>query len=843
MKKLLLIDGNSIVNRAFYAMPNLTSSQGICTGGIFGFLKMLSKVIKEEHPTNIGVAFDLKAPTFRHLEYKEYKAGRRAMPEELVQQIPILKDLLQKMNIATFEKEGFEADDILGTLSKEFKGECIIVSGDKDILQLVDDRCTVFHTKKGISDVVKYTPELLKEEGIAKPEYVTDLKGLMGDSSDNLKGVPGVGKVTATSLIAEYGNLDNLYSHIEEIKGKLKEKLIEGKDDAYNSKHLATIVRNVPIDTSENVTAFSGIIGGEAYTKMVELDFKNIDSMFTFEKVEVVNQKTVAEIVVITNEDELQTALRKANDTKKLCFNLDGQISFTVDGKTEYIIREQESLLDITIPQEVVYQNIVNYLNTSDIQKTVFDLKNNYYILKEFIEPFEANDLLLMSYVADVSKHKTVLRDLLESYGKNTEAPCVAMLELFEELKAKTIKENSYSIYKDIEMPLVGVLFDMETTGFRVDVKMLDDLNVGYTERISTLEESIYEIAGEKFNINSPKQLGEVLFDKLALPSGKKKSTNADVLEKLYHLNPIVPLILEYRKIAKLQSTYIVGMKKLLDKNDRLHTIFKQALTTTGRLSSTEPNLQNIPVRTAEGKEIRKAFIASENNRLVVADYSQIELRLMAHMSEDEQMISDFNSSKDIHASTASVVFGVKLDEVTKDMRRKAKAVNFGIIYGISDFGLSEDVGCSIGEARNFIKKYFEGYPKVKEYMDNTVASAKEKGYVETLFGRRRVIPELNSSVYTVRSFGERAAMNMPLQGTASDIIKLAMIEVHKKLMNVKNAKLILQVHDELIIDCPKDRVDEVAKIIKETMENVFTLKVPLIAEVGVGENWIEAKD
>ncbi len=843
MKKLLLIDGNSIVNRAFYAMPNLTSSQGICTGGIFGFLKMLSKVIKEERPTNIGVAFDLKAPTFRHLEYKEYKAGRRAMPEELVQQIPILKDLLQKMNIATFEKEGFEADDILGTLSKDFNGECIIVSGDKDILQLVDERCTVFHTKKGISDVVKYTPELLKEEGIANPEYVTDLKGLMGDSSDNLKGVPGVGKVTATSLIAEYGNLDNLYSHIEEIKGKLKEKLIEGKDDAYKSKHLATIVRNVPIDTSESVTAFSGIIGSEAYTKMVELDFKNIDSMFSFEKVEVVNQKTVAEIVVITNEDELQTALRKANDTKKLCFNLDGQISFTVDGKTEYIIREQESLLDITIPQEVVYQNIVNYLNNSDIQKTVFDLKNNYYILKEFIEPFEANDLLLMSYVADVSKHKTVLKDLLESYGKNTEAPCVAMLELFEELKAKTIKENSYSIYKDIEMPLVGVLFDMETTGFRVDVKMLDDLNVGYTERISTLEESIYEIAGEKFNINSPKQLGEVLFDKLALPSGKKKSTNADVLEKLYHLNPIVPLILEYRKIAKLQSTYIVGMKKLLDKNDRLHTIFKQALTTTGRLSSTEPNLQNIPVRTAEGKEIRKAFIASENNRLVVADYSQIELRLMAHMSEDEQMISDFNSSKDIHASTASVVFGVKLDEVTKDMRRKAKAVNFGIIYGISDFGLSEDVGCSIGEARNFIKKYFEGYPKVKEYMDNTVASAKEKGYVETLFGRRRVIPELNSSVYTVRSFGERAAMNMPLQGTASDIIKLAMIEVHKKLMNVKNAKLILQVHDELIIDCPKDRVDEVAKIIKETMENVFTLKVPLIAEVGVGENWIEAKD
>lgn len=843
MNKLLLIDGNSIVNRAFYAMPNLTSSSGICTGGIFGFLKMLSRLIKEESPTHIACAFDLKEPTFRHKEYPEYKAGRHPMPEELVQQIPILKNLLNDMEIATFELAGYEADDILGTLSKDFDGECIIVSGDKDILQLVSDKCTVYHTKRGITDVIKYTPDLLRNEGIEKPVYITDLKGLMGDSSDNLKGVQGVGKVTANNLISQYGSLDNLYEHIDEIKGKLKEKLIDGKNDAYSTKKLATIFREVPLNYKINDLRFEGALPNESYRKMIELDFRKPEEMFSFESESVSSDLSQAEIVYIENEADLTSALEKSKQTKTLCFNIDNVSSFTIDGKTEFVLKEQEDLLSSTVSQDRFCEILVDYLDEPSVHVTVFDLKTVYYDLKQFKKIFDADDLLLLSYATDVSKNKNDLKSLLETYGKTIETPCCSILTLFEELKNKSVSENSFSIYTDVELPLVKVLFDMEQTGFRIDVDLIDKLGASYSQRISDLESSIYELAGVKFNINSPKQLGEILFDKMGLPGGKKKSTNADVLEKLYFINPIVPLILEYRKVAKLQSTYIVGLKKLLDNDNRLHTVFKQALTTTGRLSSTEPNLQNIPVRTQEGKEIRKAFIASNDKELVVADYSQIELRLMAHMSGDKQMIKDFLSEKDIHSSTASAVFGVPLDEVTKDMRRKAKAVNFGIIYGISDFGLSEDVGCSVSEARSFMQKYFETYPSVKVYMENTVENAKQNGFVETLFGRRRVIPELKSPVYNMRAFGERAAMNMPLQGTASDIIKIAMVRVYDKLKEIKDAKLILQVHDELVVDCPKESVELVSKIVEETMENVIQLKVPLLAEVGVGKNWLEAKD
>lgn len=843
MNKLLLIDGNSIVNRAFYAMPNLTSSSGVCTGGIFGFLKMLSKLIKEENPTHIACAFDLKEPTFRHKEYPEYKAGRRPMPEELVQQIPILKELLQSMGIAIFSLAGYEADDILGTLSKEYDGSCIIVSGDKDILQLVSDKCTVYHTKKGITDVIKYTPELLQSEGIKEPIYITDLKGLMGDSSDNLKGVQGVGKVTANNLISEYGSLDNLYDHIDEIKGKLKDKLIDGKDDAYSTKKLATIYREVPLTYSMDDLSFSGVISGEAYQKMVELDFKKPEDMFTFSTVNTGVSEDIADIVYIENENDLNKALEQSKETGILCFNIDNTSSFTVDGKVEYILKEQEDLLSSTVSQDRFLELLKDYIGSDKIKITVFDLKNVYYQFRNNGFVFDADDLLLLSYSADVSKNKGDLKSLLETYQKSAETPCCSMLRLFDELKQKCLSENTFSIYTDIELPLIKVLFDMEQTGFRIDVDLIDKLGSSYSEKIADLEQKIYELAGVKFNINSPKQLGEILFDKLGLPGGKKKSTSADVLEKLYFINPIIPLILEYRKVAKLQSTYIFGIKKMLDNNNRLHTVFKQALTTTGRLSSTEPNLQNIPVRTPEGKEIRKAFIASEGKELVVADYSQIELRLMAHMSGDKQMIADFLSEKDIHSSTASAVFGVPLDEVTKDMRRKAKAVNFGIIYGISDFGLSEDIGCSVLEARAFMQKYFENYPNVKAYMDKTVEDAKQNGYVETLFGRRRIIPELKSPVYTIRTFGERAAMNMPLQGTASDIIKIAMVRVYEKLKEIDGAKLILQVHDELVVDCPKESVERVSKIVEETMENVISLKVPLFAEVGVGDNWLEAKD
>ncbi len=843
MKKLLLIDGNSIVNRAFYAMPNLTSSKGICTGGIFGFVKMLSKLIKEEKPTHIACAFDLKAPTFRHKEYAEYKAGRHPMPEELVQQIPLLKELLVKMDIAIFSLEGYEADDILGTLSKNFDGETIIVSGDKDLLQLSDAHTTVYHTKKGITDVIKYTPALLKEEGIREPINITDLKGLMGDSSDNLKGVAGVGKVTATNLISEYGDLDNIYAHIDDIKGKLKEKLIDGKDDAYITKKLATIYREVPITYTESDLEFKGSLSDDAYRALIEFDFKNVEDLFDFNR-DIGTVETVHHNVISLDDNQaLLNALKEVETTKKICFIYDERLSFTPDGLNEYIIKEAEDLLSITVDEEFALEQISAYLKRTDISILVFDLKSMYHSLDKYIQPFKANDLLLLSYVADVSRHKTELKPLLEGYGFDAEAPACSAIELFEVLKSKTIQEGSYSVYTDIELPLVEVLYLMEKTGFRVDVDKIDSLNDTYDALIESYESDIYKIAGTTFNINSPKQLGEILFDKLGLPGGKKKSTSADVLEKLYYLNPIIPLILDYRKYAKLRSTYVVGIKKQLDSTNRLHTIFKQALTTTGRLSSTEPNLQNIPVRTTEGREIRKAFIASNGNALVVSDYSQIELRLMAHMSGDERMIRDFQSNKDIHSATASAVFGVPINEVTKEMRRKAKAVNFGIIYGISDFGLSEDIGCSVGEAREFIKKYFETYPKVKQFMDGTVQKAKECGYVQTLFARRRIIPELNSTVYNMRMFGERAAMNMPLQGTASDIIKLAMIKVFDALKSIDDAKLILQVHDELIVDCPEKYVDKVSEIVKKSMEDIIELKVPLIAETGSANNWLEAKE
>lgn len=843
MKKLLLIDGNSIVNRAFYAMPNLTSSKGICTGGIFGFIKMLSKLIKEEKPTHIACAFDLKAPTFRHKEYAEYKAGRHPMPEELVQQIPLLKDLLVKMDIAIFSLEGYEADDILGTLSKNFDGETIIVSGDKDLLQLSDECITVYHTKKGITDVIKYTPALLKEEGIREPINITDLKGLMGDSSDNLKGVAGVGKVTATNLISEYGDLDNIYAHIDDIKGKLKEKLVVGKEDAYITKKLATIYREVPIKYTETDLEFKGSLSDDAYRALIDFDFKNVEDLFDFNR-EIGTVETIHHNVISLDDNQtLLNALKEVETTKKICFIYDERLSFTPDGINEYIIKEPEDLLSITVDEEYALEQMSEYLKRTDITVLVFDLKSMYHTLERYLNVFKADDLLLLSYVADISRHKTEIKPLLEGYGLDAEAPACSSMELFEILKSKTIQEGSYSVYTDIELPLVEVLYSMEKTGFKVDISKIDSLNDTYDCLIEAYESDIYKVAGTTFNINSPKQLGEILFDKLGLPGGKKKSTSADVLEKLYYLNPIIPLILEYRKISKLRSTYIVGIKKQLDSTNRLHTIFKQALTTTGRLSSTEPNLQNIPVRTTEGREIRKAFIPSDGNALVVSDYSQIELRLMAHMSGDERMIRDFQSNKDIHSATASAVFGVPINEVTKEMRRKAKAVNFGIIYGISDFGLSEDIGCSVGEAREFIKKYFETYPKVKQFMDDTVQKAKECGYVQTLFGRRRIIPELNSSVYNMRMFGERAAMNMPLQGTASDIIKLAMIKVFDALKSIDDAKLILQVHDELIIDCPEKYVDEVSEIVKNSMEGIIDLKVPLIAETGSAKNWLEAKE
>lgn len=839
MSKLILIDGNSIINRAYYAMPYLTSSSGVCTGGLHGFLKMLAKLIREENPTHLACAFDLKAPTFRHKKYEDYKAGRRPMPEELAQQIPILKEILKGMGIKCFELEGYEADDILGTLSTLCPFESMIVSGDKDVLQLVSDKCTVIHTKKGISEVIRYTPELLKEEGIGDPSYVTDLKGLMGDSSDNIKGVPGVGAKTAGRLIATYGTLENLYDHIDEQKGKLKEKLIEGRESALFSKELATINREVPLTYEWSELELHSVFPTQAYDMLMELNLVSIIESFTFEK----QTKETYTRKDISSESELIEALEKCRKNGHFTFYIGNDISFCCDDSVEYFIVSGESLLDIGISFDRALELILPILQNDNIEKMLFDIKSLYHTFKINSIPFKSEDLLLLSYVSDVSKHKTELIPLLENYSLNSDFPSIGIRVLFERIK-KELSKQGLEVYENIEKPLVEVLYNMETNGFLINVEIIEELKEKYSAIISDLQERIWEYAGEKFNINSPKQLGVILFDKLMLKSDKKKSTGADKLEKLINHHPIVGLVLEYRKYSKLQSTYIIGIQGLLDKNNRLHTIFKQALTTTGRLSSTEPNLQNIPVRTKEGREIRKAFIAEKGHKLVCADYSQIELRLVAVMSGDEHMIADYNSGHDIHRATAAKVFNLPIEYVTDEMRSRAKAVNFGIIYGISDFGLSENIGCSVKEAKSFIERYFESYPAVKEYMQKTVEEAKVNGYVQTLSGRTRVIPELSSPVYNVRAFGERAAMNMPLQGTASDIIKLAMIAVYKRLgEEAPNAKLLLQVHDELIVDCPELDVEKVKSILKECMENVMKLTVPLIAEVGVGDNWLEAKE
>lgn len=839
MNKLILIDGNSIINRAYYAMPYLTSNNGVCTGGIHGFLKMLAKLIREEQPTHLACAFDLKVPTFRHKKYADYKAGRRPMPEELAQQIPIIKELLKAMGIKYFELEGYEADDILGTISLRCQFPTLIVSGDKDILQLASDKCTIIHTKKGISEVIRYTPELLKEEGIGDPSYITDLKGLMGDSSDNIKGVAGIGAKTAGNLIATYGNLENLYDHIDEQKGKLKEKLIEGEDSAFFSRELATINREVPLtfDWSELElhTPFPSI----AYDKLMELNLVNIVEAFSFEK----EVKVEYERVEISKEEDLISALELCKKEGSFTFYIGDDISFCCNEEKEYFLTSGESLLDLGINYDRALELIKPILFDDGITKVLFDIKGLYHTLELEDKIFKCDDLLLISYVYDVSKHKTELIPLLENYSVETSFPAIGIRVLFNLIKGK-LNEQSLDVYQNIEMPLVEVLYSMEKNGFLIDVSIIEDLKFKYAEILVDLQEKIWEYAGEKFNINSPKQLGNILYDKLQLKSDKKKSTGADKLEKLRNYHPIIDLVLEYRKYSKLQSTYIIGIQSLLDKNNKLHTIFKQALTTTGRLSSTEPNLQNIPVRSKEGREIRKAFIAEKGHKLVCADYSQIELRLVAAMSGDEHMISDYNSGHDIHRATAAKVFGIPIEFVTDEMRSSAKAVNFGIIYGISDFGLSENIGCSVKKAKGFIERYFESYPKIQEYMQKTVEEAKINGYVQTLSGRTRVIPELSSPVYTVRSFGERAAMNMPLQGTASDIIKLAMIAVNKELAEkVPQAKLLLQVHDELIVDCPESDVEIVASILKKCMEGVMQLKVPLIAEVGVGDNWLEAKE
>lgn len=847
--KIILIDSNSLVNRAFHALPPLQLADGMYTNAIFGYISMLQKLIAEEKPTHICAVFDCRAKTFRHLRYDGYKATRKPMAEELAQQLPVLQELLKAMGISIKMMEGVEADDIIGTLAKRFGEETIIVTGDRDCLQLADETTTVYLTKKGVSDVAQFTPEELSASEGLTPEQIIEYKGLAGDSSDNIPGAPGVGPKTAKDLLLQYGNIDGIYAHIGEIKGKLAEKLADNKDKVYLSKELATICTEVDIPCTLKEIEFKYPLSQEAYNLMQKLRFKNLMDRFEFtENITLSGENKVskAEKVELRNVEEMEKVVKSIPQGAVLAFYFGETVNFS-DGKTEWILNTRTDLFGDGISDGQAAK-LFSHILTENYRKVFFDVKAFKKIMDEYdVEvkmPYD--DVSLQAYLLNPGRNIKKATDLLADYGFACENIASEILLLEDELGRKTDNMQLSELYEKIELPLAECLFEMEKKGFRVDIGVMDELDKQYTGEIAVLLKEIYEIAGEEFNVNSPKQLAYILFDKLSLPHSKKNKTgysvDANVLEELDH--PICEVLLKYRRITKLKSTYIDGMRNLVNKKTfRTHTCFKQNLTATGRLSSTEPNLQNIPVRRAEGKEIRKMFIPSEGCMLISADYSQIELRLLAHFSNDESLIEAYGKDADIHALTASKIFGVDLKQVTEQMRSSAKAVNFGIIYGISSFGLAKNASVSNYQAKKFIDEYFNTYPGVKRFMDDNVRTAKEKGYLRTLMGRIRYFPELTSSKYNIRSFGERAAMNMPLQGSASDIIKKAMLDVSDELKKRElKAQLILQVHDELILDVPRDEVEEVKLLVKEKMENVCKLRVPLVVNVAVGKNWYEAK-
>lgn len=879
-EKVMLIDGNSIANRGFYALPNLTNSEGIYTGAIYGFLNIMFKFMDDEKPDYIGVAFDLHAPTFRHKRFEDYKGTRKGMPEELRQQMPILKELLTKMGIKIYECEGFEADDILGTLSKK-ADDCgiipVVVSGDRDLLQIAGKnlKIKIPKTKGGKTEVEDYyESDVIEKYGVTPTQFI-DMKALMGDSSDNIPGVPGIGEKTAAKIIKEYGDIENAIAHASEIKPKkASENLAEFQEQARLSKFLATIVRNMDIDLDKDNMLTKNIFTPEAYEMFKRLEFKSMYNRFE-------SSETVLKNVC----DDFYKVLENESDIEKYVSNIDKNLEYSY-----FLYKEDNTLKAISVYTDkscvVVYgeNNILKYFNEFLTSKEFCKIGNN---VKEDIRFMRTKnveidgivfDTALGGYVLNPTREEYLYNDIASEYLKTTYPSeeeilgkgkkRVSIDELDKDVKntfmarnAKTFYDGSdiiraeierngqHKLYYDIELPLMRVLADMEKEGIKVDRKALEDYGDMLSEKIEAITKEIYDIAGEEFNINSPKQLGVILFEKMELKGGKKTktgySTAADILEKLKSESPIVEKILYYRQLAKLKSTYVDGLISVIDdKTDKIYSTFNQTVTATGRISSTEPNLQNIPVRLDLGRELRKVFIPSDENRCFIdADYSQIELRVLAHISEDETLINAFKNNQDIHRLTASQVFNIPFDEVTPLQRRNAKAVNFGIVYGIGAFSLSQDLGITRKEAENYINGYFEKYPKIKTYIDKTIRDAEEKGYVSTIFERRRAMPELQSGNFNVRSFGERVAMNMPIQGSAADIIKIAMVKVYNALKekNMKS-KLILQVHDELLIDAYIDEIDEVKDILKNEMENAVELKTHLDIDVHTGKNWYEAK-
>ena len=848
MKKLMIFDGNSIINRAFYGIKMLSNSKGVFTNGIYGFLNIYFKFLEEEKPDYIAVAFDLRAKTFRHKMYDQYKAQRKGMPEELAQQMPYLKEILKAMNVTILECEGFEADDIIGTVSKKCEDEnilCRIVTGDKDDLQLASENTIVklIVTRMGRTETTDFDASaVLEKYGVTPKEFIS-VKALMGDNSDNIPGVPGIGEKGAFELIKEFKSLDNLYANTESLKGAKKTKIEDGKDMAYLSYTLSEIVRDVPLETEISHMTVNAYNQGELFDILDELELKSIIERTGIEK-----QKETATFEVVE-------ATEKDFETDEFIYLMDfdeqlKEIVFFKDGKIYFKTFENAF-------ETIAYTDILkNIFENESISKVSHGIKKDIVFLKNSLDiDYNGNffDTEIASYILAPTKNEYILSDLCEEYlGKtiSDKQNGVGILKDLKEVLQEKIKENRQEeLLYDVEFPLVTVLASMEIEGFKVDRDMLHEFSEFLAKRIMVLESGIYDMAGETFNINSPKQLGVILFEKLQLPAVKKTktgySTNAEVLEKLSGKHDIIEYIMEYRTLTKLKSTYADGLYDVINpQTGKINSSFNQTITATGRISSTEPNLQNIPVRTEIGREIRKMFIASDDEHILVdADYSQIELRVLASMSGDENMQEAFIEGVDIHKMTASKAFNMPLDMVTPLLRSRAKAVNFGIVYGISEFSLAQDIKVTRKEAAKYIEDYFATYPEVKNYLDGAVDFARENGYVKTPLNRRRYIPEIKASNFNLRSFGERVAMNAPIQGYAADIIKIAMVKVYKRLKkeNLKS-KLILQVHDELIIDALKTEEEQVRKILREEMESAVKLNVPLEVDMKSGNSWFETK-
>ena len=834
-EKIVLIDGHSIINRAFYGVPDLTNKDGLHTNGIFGFVNILFKILEEEKPDYVTVAFDVKHPTFRHEMFAEYKGTRKGMPQELHEQVPVLKELLTAMGILIMELPGYEADDLLGTVAKrsEAKGmDVLVVSGDRDLLQIVTDniRVCIPKTKRGTTEYEMYYTKDVQEKYGLLPLQIIELKALMGDSSDNIPGVPGIGEKTATAILQQYENVENAHAHIDEIKPKrAKENLEAHYDMAIMSKKLATIETNAPYEYDWEAARSGNVFTKEAYELCQKLELKKL--MAKFDLSEIPQEETI-KTIQISDLMEAEDVFAKAEAAELTAMALK---------KADGSIMAVDLVFDGNI-YEVVCEGFLTEGYLQDKAERLLSGGKSVVVsgLKEMLKDLHVEE---RTEVYDIDIANYLINPIVSV--KPGEIDVLTVWKEFPDAKARLAELGMWKLYTDMEMPLVFTLAAMEMAGVKMNAEALKEYGNDLAVKISELEQRIYEQAGETFNINSPKQLGVILFEKMQLPGSKKTktgySTSADVLEKLAPEQPIIRDILEYRTLAKLKSTYADGLLTCLDTDGRVRSTFQQTVTATGRLSSTDPNLQNIPVRMELGRLIRKVFVPQDGYVFVDADYSQIELRLLAHMSGDEVLIGAYNEAQDIHRLTASQVFNIPFEEVTDLQRRNAKAVNFGIVYGISSYGLSEDLSISPKEAKKYIDHYFETYPKIKEFLDGTVAKAKEEGCVRTIYNRRRPVPELTSSNFMQRAFGERIAMNSPLQGTAADIMKIAMIKVDRRLRNMKS-RIILQVHDELLIETAPEELEAVKQILQEEMTGAADLLVNLEIDVHEGANWYEAK-